>query len=147
MINKAQVLWFRQIKFIVFQCTIKFFRPNFTGLRQQIWRSLRKRLYELIGTDLCLTLFFNLRNTVPLFVFSICDPKQNARSLLTPVSDAVFYALSHGSLSFALHGSFFNHLLIGWKSSIANQYIWNRRLLELPWRTRCKLPCKSCKRG
>ena len=49
----------------------------------------------------------------PLFVFSLSDPKQNARSLLTPVSGTVFYALSHGSLGFALHGSFFNHLLIG----------------------------------
>ena len=48
-----------------------------------------------------------------LFVFSLSDPKQNARSLLTPVSGTVFYALSHGSLGFALHGSFFNHLLIG----------------------------------
>ena len=50
----------------------------------------------------------------PLFVFSINGPKQNARSLLTPVAGTVFYAaLSHGSLGFALHGSFFNHLLIG----------------------------------
>ena len=51
--------------------------------------------------------------TPSLFVFSLSDPKQNARSLLTPVSGTVFYALSHGSLGFALHGSFFNHLLIG----------------------------------
>ena len=48
-----------------------------------------------------------------LFVFSISDPKQNARSLLTPVSGTVFKALSHSSLGFALHGSFFNHLLSG----------------------------------
>ena len=48
-----------------------------------------------------------------LFVFSLSDPKQNARSLLTPVSGTVFYALSHGSLGFALHGSFLNHFLIG----------------------------------
>ena len=47
------------------------------------------------------------------FVFSLSDPKQNARSFLTPVSGTVSYALSHGSLGFALHGSFFNHLLIG----------------------------------
>ena len=32
-----------------------------------------------------------------------------------------FYALSHGTLSFALHGSFFNHFLIGGDSSTANQ--------------------------
>ena len=43
-----------------------------------------------------------------LFVFSLSDPKQNARSMLTLVSDTVFYALSHGSLDFAL-----NHLFIG----------------------------------
>ena len=41
----------------------------------------------------------------PLFVFSINGLKQNARSLLTPVSDPDFYALSHGSLHFGLYGS------------------------------------------
>ena len=56
-----------------------------------------------------------------LFVFLKSDLKQNARSLLTPVSDPDFHALSHGSLSFALHGSFFNHFLIGQNSSTANQ--------------------------
>ena len=40
-----------------------------------------------------------------LFVFSIDGPKQNATSLLTPVSN-VFYALSSGTLGFAFHGSF-----------------------------------------
>ena len=34
------------------------------------------------------------------FAFSICGLKQNAKSLLTPVSDTVFHALSHGSLHF-----------------------------------------------
>ena len=58
-----------------------------------------------------------------LLVFSISDPKQNARSLLTSVSDAAFYVLSHGGLSFALHGSFFNHFLIGKNLSAANQNI------------------------
>ena len=58
-----------------------------------------------------------------LFVFSLSDPKQNARSLLTPVSGTVFYALSHGTLGFALHGSFFNHFLIGGNSSTANQIL------------------------
>ena len=48
-----------------------------------------------------------------LFVFSIGGSKQNVKSFWTPVSETVFYALSHGSLGFALHGSFFNHLLIG----------------------------------
>ena len=41
-----------------------------------------------------------------LCAFSISDTKQNTRPLLTPVSDLVFYALSHDSLGFALHGSF-----------------------------------------
>ena len=59
----------------------------------------------------------------PLFVFSIYGHKQNAGSLLTPVSDTVFYALSHGTLSFALHGSSFNHFLIGANSSTANQIL------------------------
>ena len=52
-----------------------------------------------------------------LFVFSISDPKQNARSLLTTVSDPAFQALSHCCLGFALHGSFLNHFLIGQNSS------------------------------
>ena len=49
-------------------------------------------------------------NDRALFVFSIDGPKQNAGSLLTPVSNIVLYALSHGTLSFAFHGSFNNHL-------------------------------------
>ena len=44
-----------------------------------------------------------------LFVFLIDDPKQNAISLLTPVSNTVFHALSRGTLRFAFHGSFKNH--------------------------------------
>ena len=48
-----------------------------------------------------------------LFVFSIGGPKQNVKSFLTPVSELLFYALLHGSLGFAFHGSFFNHFLIG----------------------------------
>ena len=51
-----------------------------------------------------------------LFVFSIDAPKQNATSLLTPVSSIVFYALSSGTLGFALHGSSVNHYLIWWKA-------------------------------
>ena len=50
-------------------------------------------------------------NDITLFVFSISDRKQNARSLLTPVPDLDFYALSCGTFGFALHGSFFNHFL------------------------------------
>ena len=45
-----------------------------------------------------------------LFVFSIDGPKQNATSLLTPVSNLVFHALSSGTPSHALHGSFNNHV-------------------------------------
>ena len=47
---------------------------------------------------------------VSLFVFPINGPKQNARSLLTAVSDPAFYALSHGSKHFVLHGSSNNRL-------------------------------------
>ena len=54
---------------------------------------------------------------LPLFIFSIDGPKQNAGSLLTPVSNIVFYALSSG----ALYGRFLNHFLIGGNSSTANQ--------------------------
>ena len=57
----------------------------------------------------------------PLFVFLLVGPKQNAGSRLTPVSDTVFDALSHGTLSFALHGSYLNHFLIGGNPSTANQ--------------------------
>ena len=49
------------------------------------------------------------KNLKILFVFSIDDPKQNATSILTPLSNIVFYALSSGTLSFALHGSSVNH--------------------------------------
>ena len=45
-----------------------------------------------------------------LFVFSIDDPKQNAGSHLTPVPSIVFDALSDGTIGFAFHGSFNNHL-------------------------------------
>ena len=66
---------------------------------------------------------------------------------MTSVSDTVVHALSCGSLSFAVHGSFFNHFLIGQNSSTANQNLWNKRLLELPWRTKCKLPCERTKKA
>ena len=81
---------------------------------------------------------FHKAQSIPLFVFLKSDPKQNARSLLTPVSDLAFHAFLHGS-SFALHGSFFYHFLIGWSYSTANQNRWNRRLLELPCRTNWKV--------
>ena len=42
---------------------------------------------------------------------------------LTPVSDTIFDALSHGTLGFALHGSYLNNFLIGENSSTANQIL------------------------
>ena len=39
--------------------------------------------------------------------------EQNGVSLLTPVSDSVFIALSDGAIHFACHGSPLNHNLIG----------------------------------
>ena len=50
-------------------------------------------------------------NAKPLFVFSIGSREQNGVSLLTPVSDSVFIALSDGTFLFSLHGSFKNHQL------------------------------------
>ena len=80
-----------------------------------------------------------------LFVFSILDPKQNASfwhclSLLTAVSDTVLYDLSHGTHCFALHGSFFNHFLTYGVSSTANQILWNKWLLKLPWKAKPRVP-------
>ena len=67
--------------------------------------------------------FLNTQTLSSLFVFSIDGLKQNAGSLLTPVSYTVCYALSYGTLGFALHGSSFNHILIGGNSSTANQIL------------------------
>ena len=47
--------------------------------------------------------------TISLFVFLIGSCKQNGVSLLTPVSDSIFIALSDGTFLFSLHGSFKNH--------------------------------------
>ena len=75
-----------------------------------------------------------------LFVFSIDDPKQNATSLLTPVSNIVFHSLLSGTLGFALHGSSVNHFLIGGNSSTANQILSRKWLLKLPWRAKPRVP-------
>ena len=75
-----------------------------------------------------------------LVVFSIDDTKQNATSLLTPVSNIGFYALSTGTLGFALHGSSVNHFLIGGNSSTANQILSCKWLLKLPWRAKPRVP-------
>ena len=46
---------------------------------------------------------------ISLFVFLKGGYEQNGVSLLTPVSDSVFIALSDGAFLFSLHGSFKNH--------------------------------------
>ena len=51
---------------------------------------------------------------------------------MTSVSNIVFYALSSGTLGFALHGSSVNHFLIGGNSSTANQILSCKWLLKLP---------------
>ena len=79
---------------------------------------------------------------IAVFVFSMVDPKLNAGSLWTPVSNTVFYALSHGALGFALHGSSFNHFLIGGNSSTANQILRNKWLLKLPCKAKPRVPCE-----
>ena len=72
----------------------------------------------------------------------IVGPKQNARSLVTPVYGTVFYALSHGTLGFTLHGSSLNHFLIGANSSTANQILHYKWLLKLPWKAKSRVPCE-----
>ena len=76
-------------------------------------------IYYSVRLPSVITQIFGIK--APLFVFSISDLKQNARSLLTSVSDTVFNALSHGSLGFAVHGSFFNLFLIGQHFLTTNQ--------------------------
>ena len=76
-------------------------------------------------------MFFYLGTRLSLFVLSIVGLKQNAGSLLTSVSETVFYALSYDTLGFALHGSSLNHFLIGGNSSTANQILSCKWLLKL----------------
>ena len=47
----------------------------------------------------------NIRLLFHTVYFLTGDPKQNVNSFMTPVSDSVCNALSHGSLGFVLHGS------------------------------------------
>ena len=77
-----------------------------------------------------------------LFVFSINGPKQNARSLLTAVSDPAFYALSHGSKHFVLHGSSNNRLHQGFWLAVEEFWPIRRWLKKLPWRAKPMLPCE-----
>ena len=65
------------------------------------------------GTKVLTSILHTVLKKIMGTVFSRSDRKQNARSLLTPVSDLEFYALSCGAFGFALHGSFLNHFLIG----------------------------------
>ena len=79
-----------------------------------------------------------------LLVFSIAGgPKQNARSLLTHVSDTVFHALSHGSLHFDLHGSLVNHLFQRFLLAVEENQPINQRFIKLPWRAKPRLPCEG----
>ena len=56
-------------------------------------------------------IYITSQRTILLTVFSIDGLKQNAGSVLTPFSNIVLYALSNGTLGFAFHGSFNNHLI------------------------------------
>ena len=93
----------------VVQCSPRFDEQN-------ISRIMKSEVETVSPVESLLCTFFTLETgdlftltLKPLFVFSLSDPKQNARSLLTPVSGTVLYVLSHGTLGSALHGSFFNH--------------------------------------
>ena len=70
----------------------------------------------------------------PLCVFLIVGPKRNAGSVLIPVFDTAFYALSHGSKHFVLYGSCKNRLFqrLWW----AVEEFWPIRkwLKKVPWR-------------
>ena len=85
--------------------------------------NLRKYSAYLIDTFLLPSITAETRDHCSLFVFLMVGPKQNAGSHLTPISDTIFDALSHGTLGFDLHGSFLNHFLIGGNSSTANQIL------------------------
>ena len=74
--------------------------------------------------------------------FSINGLKQNARSLLTPVSDPAFYALSHGSKHFLLHGSSKNHLFQRFWLAVEEFWPIRKWLKKLPWRAKPRLPCE-----
>ena len=63
------------------------------------------------------TLQIHILKHVSLFVVLISDPKQSARSLLTPISDPAFNALSHGTNHFTPYGRVINLHLIGGSST------------------------------
>ena len=74
--------------------------------------------------------------------FSINDPKQNARSLLTPVSDSAFYTLSHGNLHVVLRGS--SNIRLFQRFWLAVEEFWPIRkwMKKLPLRAKPRLPCE-----
>ena len=80
--------------------------------------------------------------SLPLFVFSISSPKQNATSLLTPVSDTVFNALSRGSLHFLLHGSSNNRFFQRFWLVVEKCWPIRKWLKKLPWTSKPRLPCE-----
>ena len=82
----------------------------------------------------------------PLFVFSENGPKQNARLLMTPVSDTDFSALLPGSPHFVLHRSSNNRLSI-WKLLIGSKKILTNKKCskKLPWKAKPRLPCEISK--
>ena len=83
-----------------------------------------------------------IKRPTSLFVFSVNGPKQNARSLLTPVSDPTFYALSHGSKHFLLHGSSNNRLFQRFWLAVEEFWPIRKWLKKLPWRAKLRLPCE-----
>ena len=82
-------------------------------------------------------LYFILR--MALFVFSINGLKQNARSLLTSISDKDFYPLSSGTLQIVLHGSSNNRLFQWFWLAVEDFQPIRRWLKKLPWRAK---PCE-----
>ena len=120
----GDILSFWKISLSFLKKSLSFFQipwgffENFWVFSRVLWEDifkLRKELFKISRLDVnqCpLNFKFQIPNltwkdltNLSLFVFSINGLKQNARSLLTPVSHPDFYALSHGSLHFGLYGS------------------------------------------
>ena len=77
----------------------------------------------------CRPLFFGMLALLKLSVhnsrFFVMWPQTKCKLIYATIFWFSFYALSHGSLGFAFHGSFFNHSLIGENSSTANKNLCN----------------------
>ena len=127
-------------KFILFSTSWVFWKVILTAEKSLTHKGLIKQLQMF-----CFALRNHFSNTptlinLPLFVFLINGPKQNARSLPTPISDRDFDSLFCGSLPLILYGSskpLISNLLIGsWRVST------NRKMFKkLPWRAKPRLPC------